>query len=89
MRADSLVVEISDFSMPTDIFFNILRLIPVEKCSLEVLGTSACCPLPPETASVFITTVTMQSEKVGDGCVAAESSLASLDLTNGFYSHFY
>lgn len=44
-------------------FSGIVRLIPVEKRSLQVLVTSPFCTLPPETASVFITTVKMQSEK--------------------------
>lgn len=44
-------------------FFNIVRLIPVEKCAWQVLVMSACCTLPPGTASVFITTVKRQSEK--------------------------
>lgn len=50
------------FSVHTDILFfpSIVRLIPVEKRSLQVLMTSPFCTLPPETASVFITTVKMQ-----------------------------
>lgn len=33
-------------------FFFFFSSIPVEKNSLRLLGTSACCTLPPETASV-------------------------------------
>lgn len=50
--------------MHTDFFFSLLLAWTLwRNCSLQVLVTSACCTLPPETASVFITTVKMQSEK--------------------------
>lgn len=68
--------------MPSDRYVLILGLNPVEKCSLQVLGTSVICTLPPETASVLTTTVTMQSEEVADGRICL--CLVRLETPGGF-----